>query len=89
MTYKSLIIALVLLMISSCENYEPRISFDSRIPESKYKGEYIVLRAVQSEFDTSLVQEINWLFSDHKFWMDVFDTDERPRLLCDAVGYYR
>ncbi len=89
MTYKSLVVALLLLMISSCENDEPRITDVPRIPESKYKGEYLVLRSDQNGFDTSLAQDIYWLFSDLKFWMEVTDSDERPRMLCDAVGYYR
>lgn len=89
MTYKSLIVTLLLSMTSGCENDEPRITDVPRSPESKYKGEYLVLRSDQNGFDTSLAQDIYWLFSDFKFWMEVTDSDERPRMLCDAVGYYR
>lgn len=81
--------ALLLMLISCCENDETRITDDRRFPESKHQAEYIVLRADQSGFDTSFVQKINWFFSGLKFWMDIFDTDERQRMLCDAVGYYR
>jgi len=86
---KPMIAAFLLMMLSSYESDEPRIKDIRRFPESRYKGEYIVLRLDQNGFDASLVQEVDWLFSDFKFWMDVTDSDKRPRLLCDAVGYYR
>lgn len=89
MVNKPMIAAFLLMMLSSCESDETRITDVPRFPESRYKGEYIVLRSNQNGFDTSLVQDVDWLFSDLKFWMEVADSDKRPRLLCDAVGYYR
>ena len=58
------------------------------MPEQPYDGEYIVSFISQGNGDSVLNQWIEWTFSDRMFWMEVTRTDERPKIFCNAVGYY-